>query len=91
MPRASDIGFCVVDSNADLVAGTLVRRLRDASFDLERDVNRLVRGREAFALDAATAADLDKAIDRLARMADSLRGVRRAQGRDKVAYLQAAE
>ena len=45
--RPSDVGFCVVDSNADLIANTLVRRVRDGSAELESEINRLYRGRNA--------------------------------------------
>jgi hypothetical protein len=89
--RASDIGFCVVDSNADLIADNLVRRLREMAADMESEVNRLYRGRNAYELNAVAQLELEKAIKRLHYMAGTLRDVRKAQNESRVAYLQAAE
>ncbi len=87
--RPSDVGFCVVDDNADLIANTLVRRLRDATAEMESEVNRLYRGRGAVDLTELARIDLDKAIRRLRYMADTLREVQAAQGSRR--YLEAAE
>ncbi|HEY8382015.1 MAG TPA: hypothetical protein VIL09_07700 [Microvirga sp.] len=87
--RPSDVGFCVVDSNADLIADTLVRRLRETAAEMESEVNRLYRGRNAYDLNAVAKLDLEKTIKRLTYMAETLREVGGAQR--KVAYLQAAE
>jgi hypothetical protein len=87
--NARDVGFCVVDANADPIANTLVRRLRDATVDMESDVNRLYRGRNAFELSDLALADIERSIGRLKYMAETLREVEGAQRR--VAYLQAAE
>ncbi len=32
--RASDVGFCVVDDNANVIADNLVHRIREANADL---------------------------------------------------------
>ncbi len=87
--RPSDIGFCAVDANADLIATSLVRRLRDATAALEGEVNRLYRGRAAVELGDVALADLDRAIKRLAYMAETLRDVQRAQTHQ--GFLEAAE
>ncbi|MEE1613409.1 hypothetical protein [Microvirga sp. CF3016] len=87
--RASDVGFCVVDDNANVIADTLVHRIREAAVEMESQVNRLYRGRRAYDLEAGTKLDLDKAIEQLAYMARTLREVRSEQS--KVVYLQAAE
>ena len=87
--RASDAGFCIVDDNADLIATTLVRRLRDAATEMETSVNRLYRGRNAFALPDLARMDLERSIKRLAYMAETLREVQRAQ--DRAPMLEAAE
>ncbi len=89
--RPSDVGFCVVDSNADLIADNLVRRLREMAADMESEVNRLYRGRNAYELNAAAQLELDKAVKRLQYMAGTLRDVQKAQNDGRVAYLQAAE
>ncbi len=60
--RPSDVGFCVVDSNADLIADTLVRRLRETAAEMESEVNRLYRGRNAYDLNAVAKLDLEKTI-----------------------------
>jgi hypothetical protein len=86
---ASHIGFCVVDSNADLIADTLVRRIREAAAELESDVNRLYRGRSSYDLNAVAKVDLEKTIKRLNYLAETLRDVQRSQVR--VTLLQAAE
>jgi hypothetical protein len=41
--RASDVGFCVVDGNANVIADNLVHRIREAAADMESQVNRLYR------------------------------------------------
>lgn len=87
--RASDVGFCVVDGNADPIANALVRRLRDAAADMEADVNRLYRGRNAVELSDRATTDLERIIKRLSYMAETLREIRRAQM--QASYLQAAE
>jgi hypothetical protein len=87
--NARDVGFCVVDANADPIASTIVRRLRDAIVDMESEVNRLYRGRNAFELSDLALADIERSIGRLKYMAETLREVEGAQKR--VAYLQAAE
>ena len=87
--RATDVGFCVVESNADFIADNLIRRIRDSAVEMESDVNRLYRGRNAYDLNAAARLDLDKAIERLKYMAKTLREVNEAQ--DNVVFLQAAE
>jgi hypothetical protein len=87
--RPSDVGFCVVDSNADLIANTLVRRVRDGSAELESEINRLYRGRNAYQLSEVAVMDLERAVKRLTYLAETLRDVQRAQREDK--YLQAAE
>ncbi len=87
--RPSDVGFCVVDSNADLIANTIVRRVRDGSAELETEINRLYRGRNAVTLSEVAVMDLERTIKRLTYLAETLRDVQRAQREDK--YLQAAE
>jgi len=87
--RPTDVGFCVVDSNADLIANTLVRRVRDAAVEIESEVNRLYRGRNAFELTDLSQIDLEKTIKRLVYLAETLREVQRSQ--ERVVYLQAAE
>lgn len=87
--NARDVGFCVVDDNADPIAAAVVRRLRGAAADMEGDVNRLFRGRDAFELGDLSLSDLERVIGRLKYMAETLRDVERAQR--KVAFLQAAE
>jgi hypothetical protein len=87
--RASDVGFCVVDGNANVIADNLVHRLREAAVEMESQVNRLYRGREAYDLDQGAKLDLEKAIERLNYMARTLREVQNEQS--KVMYLQAAE
>ena len=88
--RPSDVGFCVVDSNADLIADTLVRRLRETAAEMESQVNRLYRGRNSFELNAVAKLDLEKTMRRLNYVAETLRQVEKAQA-DSVRYLQAAE
>jgi hypothetical protein len=87
--RASDVGFCVVDSNANVIADNLVHRIHESAVDMESQVNRLYRGRHAYDLEEGTKLDLDKAIERLTYMARTLRDIRNEQ--TKVVYLQAAE
>jgi hypothetical protein len=87
--NARDVGFCVLDANADPIANTLARRVREAAGDMESEVNRLFRGRNAFELSDGALADIERTIGRLKYMAETLREVERAQRR--VAYLQAAE
>jgi hypothetical protein len=87
--RASEVGFCVVDDNADLIAETLVRRIRDAAAEVESEVNRLYRGRNAYDLNGNSRQDLERTIRRLDYLTRTLRDVQEAQGR--VAYLHAAE
>jgi hypothetical protein len=88
--RPSDLGFSVMDGNADPIAHALVRRLRDASAEMERDVNRLFQGRHAVDLGGLAMTDLERTIKRLAYMAETLREVQKAQAHG-VTYLQAAE
>jgi ribose 1,5-bisphosphokinase PhnN len=87
--RASDVGFCVVDANADVIADNLIHRIRETAVEMEAQVNRLYRGRQAYDLSQGTKADLDKAIEQLTYMARTLRQVHKEQS--KVVYLQAAE
>lgn len=87
--RASDVGFCVVDGNADVIADNLVHRIRETTVEMEAQVNRLYRGRQAYDLADGTKMDLDKAIEQLNYMARTLREIRSEQS--KVVYLQAAE
>jgi hypothetical protein len=90
--RASDVGFCVVDDNADLIADNLVRRLREIAAEMEGQVNRLYRGRNAYDLNAVAQLDIDKTIRRLHYIAGTLRDVQDAQSDGaNVTYLQAAE
>jgi hypothetical protein len=86
--RASEIGFCIDDDNANLVADLLVGRIRAAASEMEAQVNRLYCGRKAVELRAGAQRDIEKTIRRLHDMADTLRDVQAAQG---VVYLQAAE
>jgi hypothetical protein len=87
--RPSDVGFCVVDSNADLIAETMIRRLRETAIAMERDVNRLHRGRRSFTLNELAQIDLERTIRRLSYMVETLRGVQEAQR--QTTYLEAAE
>ena len=87
--RASDVGFCVVDGNANVIADTLVHRIRETAAEMESQVNRLYRGRQAYDLEEGTRRDLEKAIEQLTYMARTLRDVQREQS--QVVYLQAAE
>ncbi|MBZ6078583.1 hypothetical protein [Microvirga puerhi] len=87
--RASDVGFCVVDSNADVIADNLIHRVRESAAEMESQINRLYRGRKTYDLSDGATADLDKLIERLTYMAKTLREVRGAQS--SVVYLQAAE
>ncbi|MCB5175623.1 MULTISPECIES: hypothetical protein [Microvirga] len=87
--RASNVGFCVVDSNADVIADNLVHRIREAAAEMESQVNRLYRGRQAYDLNEGSRQDLEKAIERLNYMAKTLRDVQSEQS--QVVYLQAAE
>ena len=88
-PLASEVGFCIVDSNADVIADNLVRRVYDSAVEMESDINRLYRGRNSFDLNATARIDLRKAAERLAYMAQTLRDIDEAQ--DHVVYLNAAE
>lgn len=87
--RASDVGFCVIDSNADVIADNLVHRIRESAMEMESHVNRLYRGRNTYDLNAGAQADLTKAIERLNYMAKTLRDISSVQSR--IVYLQAAE
>ena len=87
--RASDVGFCVVDDNANVIADNLVHRIREATAEMESQVNRLYRGRQAYDLEDGAKLDLNRAIEQLTYMARTLRDVQREQS--KVVYLQAAE
>jgi hypothetical protein len=87
--RASNVGFCVVDSNADVIADNLVHRIREAAVEMESQVNRLYRGRQAYDLNEGSRQDVERAIERLSYMAKTLREVQSEQ--TKVVYLQAAE
>ncbi|MGO4573737.1 hypothetical protein [Microvirga sp. 2TAF3] len=87
--RASNVGFCVVDSNADVIADNLVHRIHESAVEMESQVNRLYRGRNAYDLTEGAKSDLEKAIERLNYMAKTLREVSGTQSR--VVYLQAAE
>ena len=86
--RASDVGFCVVDDNANVIADNLVHRIREATAEMESQVNRLYRGRKAYDLETAP-----RSISKSHRAAD-LHGAHPARGegeQSKVVYLQAAE
>jgi hypothetical protein len=87
--RGSDVGFCVTDQDADLVADLLVSRLRQVSSEMESEANRLYRGRNSFELRAGARRDLSKTIRRLQDVAQTLRDVQKAQ--ERTPYLQAAE
>jgi len=87
--RPSNVGFCVVDSNADVIADNLIHRIRESTVEMESQINRLYRGRNSYDLSQGAKLDLEKAIERLNYMARTLREVQRAQSR--VMYLQAAE
>jgi hypothetical protein len=87
--RTSDVDFCIDDNQADLVAGLLVGRIRQAASEMESAVNRLYRGRNACGLGPGAQRDLAKTIRRLEDIIDTLRDVERAQA--GVVYLQAAE
>ena len=87
--RASDVGFCVVDSNADVIADNLVHRIHEAAAEIESQVNRLYRGRQAYDLNDGGKLELEKAIERLNYMVRTLREIQNAQS--QVVYLQAAE
>jgi hypothetical protein len=89
--RASDVGFCLVDDNADLIADNLVRHLRETATEMESQVNRLYRGRNSYDLNAVAQLDIEKTIRRLQYLVGTLRDVQKAQRLHKVAYLQAAE
>jgi hypothetical protein len=56
---------------------------------MERDVNRLHRGRRSFTLNELAQLDLERTIRRLSYMVETLRGVQEAQR--QTAYLEAAE
>ena len=88
--RPSSLGFCIVDDNADLIADTLVRRLREAASEMESHVNRLYRGRRSYELNVPAKLDLEKTVRRLNYMAETLREVQNAQAHG-VTYLEAAE
>jgi hypothetical protein len=87
--RPSNVGFCVVDSNADVIADNLIRRIRESTVEMESQVNRLYRGRNSYDLSQGAKLDLEKAIERLNYMARTLREIQAAQSH--VMYLQAAE
>jgi hypothetical protein len=87
--RASHVGFCVVDSNADVIADNLVHRLHETTAEMESQVNRLFRGRRAYDLNEGAKLELEKAIERLNYMSKTLREIHGEQTR--VVYLQAAE
>jgi hypothetical protein len=88
--RPSNVGFCTVDDNADIIADALVRRLRETAAEMETQVNRLYRGRKSYELNAIAKLDLDKTVKRLRYMAETLREIEKAQA-GGVTYLQAAE
>ena len=81
--RASNVGFCVVDSNADVIADNLIHRIREAAGEMESQVNRLYRGRQSYDLTQGAKQDLEKAIERLNYMArtPARRSKRAEQGR----------
>jgi len=87
--RASAVGFCVNDSNADVIADNLVHRIKEAAAEMESQVNRLYRGRQAYDLKEGAKLDLERAIERLNYMAKTLREIQNEQS--DVVYLQAAE
>ena len=66
----------------------IVHRIREATTEMESQVNRLYRGRQAYDLEDGAKLDLDRAIEQLTYMARTLRDVQREQS--KVVYLQAA-
>ena len=91
---ASAAAVLVIDHLPDHEAGSRVAvmpapDLRETAVDMESEVNRLFRGRNAFELSDGALADVERTIGRLRYMAETLREVERAQRR--VAYLQAAE
>lgn len=81
MPKVSahTVGFCVNDGNADVIADSLIRRLGERTADLESLANRLYRGRRAYDLSEGTKLDLERAIERLSYIAQTLREVQDAQ------------
>lgn len=81
--------FCIVEGNADLVADLLVRRLHRLASEMESEVNRLYRGREAYALAGAAERDIEQVAERLRYMTQTLREVQAA--RAPRPYLVAAE
>jgi hypothetical protein len=72
-----------------VIADNLVHRIRETAGEMESQVNRLYRGRQAYDLNDGTKVDLDKAIEQLNYMARTLREIQSEQS--KVVYLQAAE
>lgn len=88
--RASDVGFCAVDSNANVIADNLAYRIKEAAVEIESQVNRLYRGRNAYDLNEGAKRDLEKAIERLNYMVRTLHEIQNAQT-GNVVYLQAAE
>ncbi len=91
MPKvhASDAGFCITDSNANAIADNLVHRINEAAAEMESQVNRLYRGRQAYDLEDGSMVNLERAIERLNYMAKTLREVQAEQSH--IQYLQAAE
>ena len=87
--HASDVGFCIADSNANAIADNLVHGIHAAATEMESQVNRLYRGRQAYDLEDGAMLDLERAIERLNYMAKTLREVQAEQ--THVVYLQAAE
>jgi hypothetical protein len=87
--RPSDVGFCVVDSNANVIADNLIHRIHETAAEIESQVNRLYRGRQAYDLNEGSKLELEKAIERLNYMMRTLREIQNEQA--KVVYLQAAE
>jgi hypothetical protein len=57
---ASEVGFCVVDDNADLIAGNLIAQIRELTSGIETRLNRLYKGREAYTLSDGEIRDLTK-------------------------------
>lgn len=88
---ASEVGFCVMDDNADLIAGNLVAQIRELSASIESKLNRLYKGREAFTLSDGEKQDLMKLAGQFVYFDRTASEILEAQEASEPVILQAAE
>lgn len=87
---ASEVGFCVMDDNADLIASNLIAQISEYASMIESRMNRLFKGREAYTLSEGEKQLLIKLSGRLSYLDRTADQILEAQEPSET-ILQAAE